>query len=124
MELVESTYGITRTFPADERFGLASQMRRASVSIASNIAEGHARSLGDYVRYVGISLGSLRELETQIELGLRVGLIPQAEGAPVLQRCDDLGRMLWALAKKLTTRRASVGRSEPGTGVRAPGLRL
>jgi four helix bundle protein len=65
--LVKTIYGLTGTLPSEEKFGIVSQMRRASVSIPSNIAEGHARrTTGDYVRFVSNAEGSLAELETQI----------------------------------------------------------
>ena len=75
MDLVEATYRATEALPPSERYGLVSQMRRAAVSVASNIAEGHARSLGDYVRHILISAGSLTELETQVELSVRLGFM-------------------------------------------------
>ena len=67
MDLTEASYRASSGFPAAERYGLVSQMRRAAVSVASNIAEGHSRSIGDYIRHLLISTGSLTELETQVE---------------------------------------------------------
>jgi four helix bundle protein len=73
MDLVESVYRITENFPARENFGLVSQMRRAAVSIPSNIAEGYGRqSTGNYSQFLSIARGSLLELETQIEISLRL----------------------------------------------------
>ena len=73
MALAEASYAIADELPDIERFGLASQMRRSAVSVASNIAEGHERrSRADYRRFIAISCGSLAELETQLELSLRL----------------------------------------------------
>jgi len=80
MKLVEDIYEITSNFPAGERFGLISQMRRASVSIPSNIAEGHGRhSDKEFFRFLSIARGSLYELETQLEIAKRINLITQDE---------------------------------------------
>jgi four helix bundle protein len=105
MDLVEASYRATDTFPTAERYGLVSQMRRAAVSIASNIAEGHARALGDYVRHLLVSAGSLTELQTQVELSVRLGMMPADQASALLQRCDELGRMLWSLRTRLQAKR-------------------
>ena len=78
MDLVESIYKITQTFPDTEKYGLTSQMRRAAVSIPSNIAEGAARK-GDkeLIQFLYISIGSLSELETQYLIAIRLGFITQ-----------------------------------------------
>ena len=77
MVLTEQVYALTRKLPADERFGLISQMRRAAVSIPSCIAEGNARaSIPDYLRFVAMAAGSLAELRTQILLTRRLKLAP------------------------------------------------
>jgi four helix bundle protein len=76
MELARAVYRATRKMPADERFGLTMQMRRAAVSIPSNIAEGHARqSRTDYLRFLRVARGSLAELSTQTELARSMELI-------------------------------------------------
>ena len=75
MELVEVIYKMTSQFPADEKFGLTSQMRRASVSIPSNIAEGHGRNSDkEFFRFLNIARGSLYELETQLEIARRINI--------------------------------------------------
>ena len=74
MSLVEEIYRITATFPDSERFGLTSQLRRAAVSIPSNIAEGAARrSTAEYLRFLSIARGSLSELDTQLQIAIRLG---------------------------------------------------
>ena len=106
MDLAETTYTVTKSFPDTERYGLVNQLRRAAVSVASNIAEGHARSLGDYLRHLLVSSGSLAEMETQFTLSQRLGFLAAAEAESLLQSCDQLGRMLGALRKSLRARRS------------------
>jgi four helix bundle protein len=78
MGLVEECYRLTERLPRNEEFGLKSQMRRAAVSIPSNIAEGRSRRRSkELLRYLSISLGSLAELETQLDIGTRLGLLPE-----------------------------------------------
>lgn len=102
MDLAENIYALSSGFPADERFGLTSQIRRASVSIPSNIAEGHARpTTRDYLRFVGIGLGSLAELETQLLLARRLHYIDETTLADAMDASQRLGRMLRGLAKAL-----------------------
>ena len=82
MLLVEQVYQLTGRFPAAERFGLTQQLRRASVSIPSNIAEGAGRSsTGELGHFLGIALGSAAEVETQLELSSRLGFIEDSSGA-------------------------------------------
>lgn len=106
VDLVESIYRVTGPYPREEMFGLTSQMRRASVSIPSNIAEGHSRSgTGEYLHHVGISLGSLAELETQIIISERLGFLKQDGAQRSLTSCESIGRMLHALQLALERRR-------------------
>jgi four helix bundle protein len=103
--LVKEIYILTRGFPDEERYGLISQMRRAAVSVPSNIAEGQARhTTGEFVQFLSHAEGSLAELDTQIrvskELGSCVGaMATQAEC--VAQLADELRRMLNSLRRKL-----------------------
>ena len=102
MDLAQCIYEISSALPADERFGLAQQLKRAAVSIPSNIAEGHARgATRDFSRFLSIARGSVAEVETQIELAVRIGLLDFARTEPAVQRCDKLGRILRGLRKSL-----------------------
>jgi four helix bundle protein len=102
MELARCIYELASALPADERFGLAQQLKRAAVSIPSNIAEGHARgATRDFCRFLSIARGSVAEVKTQIELAVRIGLLNSAFVEPVNQRCDKLGRILRGLRKSL-----------------------
>ena len=102
MKLTQTCYEWTGKFPARETYGLASQIRRAAVSIPSNIAEGHARrSLAAYLNHLSIALGSQAELETQIELSLRLKLLPETIAESILAKVGQVGRMLHALIRSL-----------------------
>jgi four helix bundle protein len=102
LELACEVYRLTGHFPSVERFSLTVQMRRAAISIASNIAEGHARhSRGDFRRSVSVALGSLAELETQVELGTRLGYVDSAGVAAVRGLTEQVGRMLGAMSSRL-----------------------
>jgi four helix bundle protein len=86
MDLVHAIYATTANFPSDERFSLTDQMRRAAVSIVSNIAEGHGRfSKQETRRYLRTARGSLYELETQILVAARLGYLKEASLATILQ---------------------------------------
>src|SRR3989441_2818919 len=108
MDLVEATYRATKQFPAAERYGLVTQLRRTAVSVASNIAEGHARSLGDYIRHLVVSSGSLAEMEAQLNLSQRLGILSTVDADWLLRACEQLGRGLGALRKSLGARRRSL----------------
>jgi four helix bundle protein len=102
MILVEQVYAISKTFPADERFGLTAQLRRAAVSIPSCIAEGNVRhTTRDYLRFVAIAAGSTAEVETQLLLAERLGMVAPADAKDVLLQCDRVGRMLNRLRQSL-----------------------
>jgi four helix bundle protein len=105
IELVEVVYRLTADFPRSEMYGLAAQMQRAAVSVPSNIAEGHTRSYTrEYVHHVAIAHGSLAELETQIEIALRLGYLQADQGAALLECSASLSRQLNALRIALTER--------------------
>jgi four helix bundle protein len=116
MLLVEHVYRMTDSFPRHEQWGLASQMQRASVSIPSNIAKGHTREhLGEYLQHVSVAHASLAELQTQAEIGLRLGYIePEAE--QVLQdEMTSLSKQLYALRNSLMRRAPSTQPTTPNT---------
>ena len=103
MDLAEEIYRITRSFPKEEMFGLTGQMRRSALSIPSNIAEGNGRKLpNDYVRFLRISLGSLLELITQLELARRMGFIPTELHSRLLEKCNAINKMLASLIKVIS----------------------
>jgi four helix bundle protein len=100
MDLAQAVYDLTRSFPPDERFGLTAQVRRAAVSIPSNIAEGQGRGgEAEFVRFLRIAHGSLREVETQLTLALRCGLATEDAVRPVLDLCGEVGRLLNGLIR-------------------------
>ncbi len=102
MALVKRIYQVTRTFPSEERFGLISQMRRAAVSIPSNIAEGQARkSTGEFVQFISNAEGSLAELDTQVELSVDLGLCKPSQTREVCELLSEMKKMLNALRRTL-----------------------
>ena len=102
MDLVESIYSLTRHFPDDERYSLTSQMRRAVVSIPSNIAEGYGRvHRGNYVRFLSNARGSLCELETQLMLCVRLQYVPRDDAAAIWKQAQQVGKMLSGLISSL-----------------------
>ena len=102
MDLVVDVYAVTRTLPRSEIYGLASQMRRAAVSIAANIAEGNGRMhRKEYAHHVSIARGSISELITCLEIAQRLGYLSAALIAPVLQQADIISRMLLMLLRAL-----------------------
>jgi four helix bundle protein len=105
MKLAELCYEQTTHFPSRETYGLVSQIRRAAVSVASNIAEGHSRrTLQAYLNHLSIALGSQSELETQIELSRRLNLLTEQSAKDILQMAGEVGRMLHALTRSLEQR--------------------
>lgn len=103
MELVENIYGITETFPAKETYGLSSQMRRCAVSIPSNIAEGFTRRHEkEYKQFIYIALGSCAELETQLEIALRLEYINDQTLNCLVDKTNHTTRMGINLIKNLS----------------------
>ncbi len=102
MDLAAAIYLLTRSFPKEELYGLVSQMRRAAVSVPSNIAEGAARdSPREFIQFLYISLSSLAELETQFLLSKRLGFVENSEMDGDIER---IVRMLFGLVRNLRTR--------------------
>lgn len=102
MNLAEAVYRLTKRFPKDELFGLTSQMRRASVSIPANIAEGYGReSTGAYIQFLRVSQGSLKELETHALLANRIGILTELDMNALLSLAETTGKMLRALIRSL-----------------------
>ena len=106
MSLAELIYQYSESFPKREIYGLAAQIRRAVVSVPSNIAEGAARnSSRELFHYLGIAIGSLAEVETQVELAMRLGYVPKESQALVQVR--RVGRLVNALRNSLANRLSS-----------------
>ena len=108
MSLAEQAYRLTARFPKDEVYGMTSQIRRSGVSIAANIAEGHGReNSGAFVQFLRMSQGSLKELETHLMLAERVNLVKMEDVAPLLERCDELGKMMRSLIRSIQRRQSN-----------------
>ncbi|CAN5472782.1 four helix bundle protein [soil metagenome] len=102
IEFVVMIYERTKKFPSEEKFGLTSQLRRASVSIPANIAEGAARqSDKEFIHFLAIAQGSCSEVETEILIAQKLGFLPQAEYKELKAEADSIGRMLIGLSKHL-----------------------
>jgi four helix bundle protein len=98
MDLVTHVYGLTQSFPREEQYGLTSQMRRAAVSVPSNIAEGHAReSSKEYLNHLSIAQGSLAELQTQSEIAARLDFVAVEAARQILELSAALSRQIFAL---------------------------
>ncbi|CAD2252857.1 four helix bundle protein [Xanthomonas arboricola] len=107
MELVEMIYRFTEIFPEQERYGLTAQLRRAAISVSSNIAEGAARrSTPDYARFLSIARGSLSELDTQVQIAGRLGYSNTEDEDIVSQQVDQVFAKLTALMNALRRRGA------------------
>jgi four helix bundle protein len=102
MALVTEVYKITKNFPQDEMYGLVVQMRRCSVSVPSNIAEGYGRnSTPDYIRFLKIDLGSLYELQTQLDISLNLKYLQDDTFGQLFESSREVERMLSSLIRKL-----------------------
>jgi four helix bundle protein len=102
VDLIEEIYLIAQKFPREEIYGLTSQVRRAVVSIASNIAEGHTREhLKEYLHHLSIAQASLAEVETQLEIGVRLKYITRSQLSQLLDEISGLGKQLYALRNAL-----------------------
>ena len=105
VELCTDIYRLAESLPAQERYGLCSQMCRAAVSIPSNIAEGYGRgSRGDYSRFVKIARGSAAELETQLILAEKLGMVEAVAVTDVMVRLQGVRRLVHGLTKALESK--------------------
>ena len=102
IELTVACYTETKSFPTSETYGLTSQIRRSSTSIAANIAEGYGRdNTGSYIQFLRIAQGSLKELETHVIIATRIGYLESSQEKFLLQRSEQIGRMLRALMRSV-----------------------
>lgn len=109
MELADAVYSATARFPAQERYGLATQMRRAAVSVPSNIAEGAARaSNAEFLQFLHTARGSLAELDTQIEIAQRRDYLTPEVQELLRQLLDEVGRTLQGLIARRRRRKAGI----------------
>ncbi|MFN2482269.1 MAG: four helix bundle protein, partial [Pyrinomonadaceae bacterium] len=105
MTLVEQVYRLTQSFPSQETYGLTNQMRRAAVSVPSNIAEGHTREhTKEYLHHISMAQASLAELQTQIEIASRLHYASPEVAKNVLEQSAALSRQLYALRNGLLKR--------------------
>ena len=108
--LVKRVYQITSSFPSDERFGLVAQMRRAGVSIPSNIAEGQARhTTGEFIHGISHAEGSLAELDTQLTFAVDLGFCQPSDARPSVAMIAELQKMLASLRQKIAVRLVRLG---------------
>jgi four helix bundle protein len=104
--LAKVIYRLTQSFPAEEKFGLVSQMRRATVSIPSNVAEGQARhTTGEFVQFISHAEGSSAELDTQLILAVELGFCKKTTAIPIYELIDEIRRMLNALRRAISRRK-------------------
>jgi len=102
MNVAQACYRVTRGFPKEEIYGMTSQIRRAAASIPANIAEGYGREYrAEYIQFLRIAQGSLKELETHLLLTVRVELTTTQAVHPILNQCDSLVKLLRALIRSL-----------------------
>jgi four helix bundle protein len=107
MRLANESYLLTRRFPREELFGLTSQIRRSASSIPANIAEGNGRdNTRDYIKFLRIAQGSLKELETHLILAQEVSIVSASEITPLLDLATELGMMLRSLIRGLQRRKS------------------
>lgn len=102
VDMVTKVYKLLKQFPDDEKFGLTSQLKRSSVSISSNIAEGYGRNYTkDYIRFLNISRGSLFEMQTQIQIAINLEFVSEDSTKEILDISVEIEKMLNSLINKL-----------------------
>src|SRR5437773_8843415 len=105
--LAKLVYQLTKNFPSEEKFGRVAQMRRAAVSIPSNIAEGQARhTTGEFIQFISHAEGSVAELDTQLVLSIELNFSQQSVAAPAFELIGELRRMLNVLRRTLVARQS------------------
>ncbi len=112
MEIVVAAYRVVGKLPPPEKYGLSSQMRRAAVSVPSNIAEGHERRDRGYLYHLRIALGSVAELETQIEAAVRLGFLARRDVDPLVTQLATEARLLHGLRRSV--KRRLLAKAVPG----------
>ena len=121
MDLVVDVYRVTETFPRAEMFGLAAQMQRAAVSVPSNIAEGHTRAYTrEYLHHVAIAHASLAELQTQLDVALRLGFVDPGAQLKLATQASSLSKQLNALRTALANRPPNSQLPTPNSKPRVP----
>ncbi len=108
MKMVREIYVVTKRFPYDERDGLRNQMRRAAISVPSNIAEGKGRSNRDFSRYLMMARGSNWELQTQLEISLDLGYLQPDAAQRLLDEAEEVSRMLNGMLSAFSTRQPAL----------------
>ncbi|MDH5035232.1 MULTISPECIES: four helix bundle protein [Chryseobacterium] len=104
VDLVTEIYSVTTIFPKEELYGLTSQIRRASISVPSNIAEGHSRrSTSDYLQFLKIARGSCAELETQLIISKNLSYLSSEKFKILIEKTSEISKMLNAIITKLQT---------------------
>ena len=104
MDLVEEVYRLVKLLPREETYALSDQMRRAAISIPSNIAEGHGRnSEREFLRFLSIAQGSRAELDTQIEICIRLKYVDMEQGVTAQKLSNEVGKMLRKMMQNLRT---------------------
>ena len=105
LELIQEIYKLTKLFPKEESFGLTSQLRRASISVISNIAEGLSRTSSlEKIRFLEISRSSLVEIDTQLEIAIALGYIKESDLVDIDKLSNSLFAMITSLTKKIKTK--------------------
>lgn len=116
IEFAAALYEVTEGFPKAEQFGLRSQMRRAAVSVPSNVAEGHQRdSTPEYIRFCRVAMGSTGEIDTQLEIAKRLGFLKDEQYSKLDEQLDDIRRMLTGLINSLCQKKAEGSAREAET---------
>jgi four helix bundle protein len=106
MDLVEAVYRLSAAFPTEETYGLKAQLRRAAVSVPSNIAEGQARaSTKEFLNHLSMAQASLAEVETQLQISVRLRYLPMDSITPVNSAIQKIGKQLHALRNALEARK-------------------